>query len=278
MIIFAIVFFVNIKNLGNTANNIANVNKANIITPTNNAVTNESENLVVSEVIEEKEITNDSFIIRKLVMNSWNRQKAKIDSEYKLGEGGEYIYDDGYTIYCESTNIQNIIFNNNYKDNVLGELTVGTTNKKIKEALGEPSFENKSLSMIGYKTSTLYAFFYENEISIYPNKELKNSKLEDLIMQYMNKTYTKSRTNFVLEIRKECPDFVGYETDEGVTLYSINRQIEINLDDNGNINLHLYNGYEMTSTLEDVYEDNTNIAKDTRDFVELKEIERKAAK
>ena len=126
--------------------------------------------------------------------------------------------------------------------------------------------------MIGYRTPEIYAFFYKDEISIYPNKNINNKDFERLLFLYANKQYPGNRTNFIVEINKNYPDFISKIEENYIKLYSLNRQIEIKLYEDKDIEIIVYDGYKFGPYMQDYL----NIVKvEETNLIENKEVERK---
>lgn len=143
----------------------------------------------------------------------------------------------------------------------------------MKKNLGNPTFNIEN--GLGYKTTQGYVFFYNDEICVYPNKKISNDSLEDLILKYYKKEYTGNRTNFVMEIKDSFEDFVPTMKENNVVLTSITRQIVLELDDQKNIDIYLYNGYQSATDGMKELTENKEIEVLKDDFVVLKEMERK---
>lgn len=252
-----------IKKQNNNPLKLNNGNVATITTPKSKNPKDENK--------EESLIHIESIILKQLNNNSWDRIKANFSAEYRKDNQGTYFYDK-YTLYCNITYVNNIVFNSNYKDSIIGGIKVGTPIKDIQKILGEPTFESKELEMIGYRTPEIYAFFYKDEISIYPNKNINNKDFERLLFLYANKQYPGNRTNFIVEINKNYPDFISKIEENYIKLYSLNRQIEIKLYEDKDIEIIVYDGYKFGPYMQDYL----NIVKvEETNLIENKEVERK---
>ena len=150
IVVLIAVIFINVKNIKKVID-INTGEKVNLSVPVSDSK-EDSDSEEIDEVIPEIDIKTNSIKLKLLINNGWDRVKAKFSSGYIIDENGNYVHDDGFTLYCESTNVKNIIFNSKYEDEVIGGIKVGTSQKDIKNILGEPTFENKELNMIGYKT------------------------------------------------------------------------------------------------------------------------------
>lgn len=197
------------------------------------------------EKIIEEDLLVSALPIIKLNNNNWDRIKANF-SGFKLDEEGNVLFENkGYKFYCNGSFVNYIIFDETYKDEVVGHIKVGEDLKEIKKKLGKPTF--KLVNGLGYKTKEVYVFFYENEIVVYPNMKYSNYKLEELLNNYANKIYQNGRTHFLVELRNNYKDF-NIEMDENentVKVISTARQITANLDSIGNIEVEFYNNYKF---------------------------------
>lgn len=264
-----------ISTLSNLNSNQFSNDRANLVVDNTNNENNVEKQEDVQEIQEEQAHT-DSIVIRNLVNNDWSRIGYDFSGDYEKDENGNYVY-EGFTLYSnDGVNVRNVIFNQNYEDEVIANLYVGATYDEIVEAFGiEPTFENEELNFYGYKTTTVYAFFYEDEISIYPNSYFNNTEFENILFEYLSGFYDGDQTNFVVEIRNNFQDFSAELDDEDVVLTSENRQIQIRLNGNyAQTEVTIYNGYREGNSMEE-YKETYNITEEkTVDLVEQVEIER----
>ena len=236
----------------------------------NETIINETEEIV------EEDVYTDSIVIRNLINNNWSRLNTNFSNGYEKDENGNYVY-EGYTLCTEDgVNVRYIIFNQDYTDEVISDLRVGAGYDEIVEAFGvAPTFENEQLNLYGYKTKTVYAFFSDNEICIYPNTRFDNNDFEEILFEYLSGSFDGDQTNFVVYIRNNYSDFTAELQGEDVVLSSENRQIQIRL--NGNYEeteVIIYNGYTEESLMEENKENYNIVEEKTVDLVELIETER----
>lgn len=213
-----------------------------------------------------------SVELNKIISNSWSRNKLKIEQEPNEIDD-EWIYYDGYKLNYSDININYIIFTEDYKEAVLEEIEVGENFTEIKEKLGNPTYTNSN-KMIGYKTSDGYAFFYEDCIVLYPCIDYSNIKFEELVTSYYYGEYEGYRTNFVLDIKNDYKDFKSELTEDGVKLFSPSRGIELFLEDDGKMDITIYNNYNICSSISKLAETNRVDLKLDTDAIYLYEIER----
>lgn len=236
---------------------------------------NKKETKVNSEgEIEEERIAINSIPIINLNNHNWDRMNTKINSSYEVDENGNLVYSDGYTLYCNKRVVLNVVFNENYTENVIGGIKVGTDLKEVEKTLGTPTF--KGGKYIGYKTIEDYFFFTENEISVYPNLPIDNEDFEILVNDYYTKRRDIDRTDFLIEIRNNFEDFL-IDLDEEkdiVTISSTIRNVTVKLNNLGNIEPEFYSGYKYILDETTNYVNTKDYKKTEEDLVEIKEVER----
>lgn len=241
---------------------------------TSNSQRNEKERKVDNNVeIPEIDILVNALPIIKLNNNNWDRLKSQFLG-YEIDENGNLIFPDGYILYCNGLLVNNVIFDNTYTGEIIGNVKVGEDFKTIEKKLGTPTF--KSESYIGYKTKEDYVFFYDNEVSVYSNRSISNKDIEELFESYLNKTYGKERTYLLVDIRNNYPDFKIEidETTDVVTITSVLRQVVGRLDSLGNIELEFYNGYKIANESTKNYIKEKLYLTNDKDLVEIIENER----
>ena len=273
LLVFAIFLVVIVKDL---SSNQLSYEKANMVATQPETNTKNETIINETEEIVEEDVYTDSIVIRNLINNNWSRLNTNFSNGYEKDEDGNYVY-EGYTLCTEDgVNVRYIIFNQDYTDEVISDLRVGAGYDEIVEAFGvAPTFENEQLNLYGYKTKTVYAFFSDNEICIYPNTRFDNNDFEEILFEYLSGSFDGDQTNFVVYIRNNYSDFTAELQGEDVVLSSENRQIQIRL--NGNYEeteVIIYNGYTEESLMEENKENYNIVEEKTVDLVELIETER----
>ena len=273
LLVFAIFLVVVVKDL---SSNQLSYERANMVATQPETNTKNETIINETEEIVEEDVYTDSIVIRNLINNNWSRLNTNFSNGYEKDEDGNYVY-EGYTLCTEDgVNVRYIIFNQDYTDEVISDLRVGAGYDEIVEAFGvAPTFENEQLNLYGYKTKTVYAFFSDNEICIYPNTRFDNNDFEEILFEYLSGSFDGDQTNFVVYIRNNYSDFTAELQGEDVVLSSENRQIQIRL--NGNYEeteVIIYNGYTEESLMEENKENYNIVEEKTVDLVESIETER----
>lgn len=216
--------------------------------------------------------SRSSIKLNMVINNYWNRHNLDLEEEPKEIKQN-WIYYDGYKINYSDININYIIFDKDYEEEVISGIKVGEDFSKIKDILGKPLYEN-SKNMIGYKTSNGYVFFYEDYLVIYPLMDYSNLELEKNIINYYNQEYDGYRTNFILDIKDKFSDFQSEIIEDGVKLYSVSRGIDLYLYDDGTMEIEIYDNYSIGTDLRKLAEINKVKLNYDKDSVYLFEIQR----
>ena len=219
-----------------------------------------------------KIVSKDSKELNLISINGWKRDNLKIDREPQMMDSEWIDYGDFKENYSD-ININYIIYNENYKSEVVEGIKVGTSFTEIKNVLGEPHFSNSN-KMIGYKTDDLYAFFYDNIIVIYPNLNINNLFFEQKVLEYYNGNYNGYRTEFVVDILENYQDFKSEIIDNGIKLYSYNRGIDLYLYDDKTMSIVVYDNYNFSDILKTLAEAGKLKLNLDKDYISLYEEER----
>ncbi len=278
VVTFTISLMINIVGISQTVNNEPDTSgMVGLSIRKKNVNNNQKETKVDNDgKVVEEEILINSLPIIKLNNNSWDVSRANL-SGFERDENGNMVFPNGYVVYCNGKSVYNVIFDSSYTGEIIGNFTVGTDFEKIEEKLGVPTFKAKDY--IGYKTKEIYVFFYEDEVSVYPNRKFSNGKLEEFLTSYLEKTYTKGRTYFLADLRNNYEDFIVDidEENDVVTIKSIERQVVGKLNSLGNIEIEFYNGYEVSLEETETYIKQKVYKTNEEDLVEIVENERKSS-
>lgn len=277
IIAFVVSVGMNIVGMKQVINNKSNLSeKANFSLRQDgvNSLGNEKEKKVDNNgKIAEEDIFIKCIPIIKLNNVRWDRVKAQF-TEFELDGDGNAVFSDGYTLYCNGKYVINAVFNDTYTEELVDSIKIGDSFEKIEKTLGVPTFKSKDY--LGYKTKDTYVFFYENEVSFYPNIDFNNNDLEQLFLNYFEKTYGKERTYFLVDIRNNYEDFL-IDLDEKtniVTIKSIARQVIAKLDSIGNIEIEFYDGYNVSNETTQKYISKKIFETNEEDLIEIYENER----
>lgn len=227
-----------------------------------------------NKIIENQEIDSINNTVtyadfEKFDNNDWSVRAAGVEIISK--EDGVLNYEN-YDILTDNVFINTIILKPSFSKGIIEGIKVGDSFDTIKSKLGEPQFQNSN--MIGYKTKDEYIFFYKDQVAIYPNIKFSNSSLESLINDYIEGKYDQ-RKNFAFEVLHEYLDFKStIDENNTLNLVSVIRGIQIQITESNNIEINIYNNYDMTEKTKKFIRENIAESKINEDFIYINEINR----
>lgn len=135
-----------------------------------------------------KQYTNlniQSNILTELLRNNWVSKSVNFGSKESIYDKYDIYFDEGIEVKTISGKVFNIIFTSKYKDKIVNDITVNSTEDEIKSTLGNPTFENEATGGFGYKGEDIYIFFFNGEVSIYRvESDLDTNEFIELIKKY----------------------------------------------------------------------------------------------
>lgn len=183
-----------------------------------------------------------STILNELIEKDWVVKNINFGQKDSVYEKYDIYFDEGMEVRIISGKVYNIIFTNNYTENVINDIKVSDSEEKIKSILGTPKFESIGAGVFGYKDDNIYVFFYQGEISIYRvEKEYDTLQFISLIKEYNNSNDIKALGNDLTYLWTDYDEY-NYDADYVELIYSLKGvKMQFNIENpNGFI---LYNNY-----------------------------------
>ena len=153
-----------------------------------------------------------------------------------------YIYfDEGIEVRKINGRIFNVVFKENYENQVVNGFTVGQKSDIIISKLGSPTFKNSDSSIIGYKSDDIYVFFENDQISVYRNiSETGFDEFFELVDKFLDEKCTL--LEFMNELTYLWPDYEEYTyNSETVFLSYPNKGIDVKINYDDTDGIILYN-------------------------------------
>ena len=206
-----------------------------------------------------KELYINNFDITSNILNECiknNYKKINFGTKDSTFQQYDIYYDEGIYVRKIQNSIYNIIFTSKYKDEVIKGIYTQMNNEAIIEILGNPSFSDNDLNLIGYKGTDIYVFFYNGMISIYKLKtDIDIKEFLNLVDTYLTEK-EKNIQDFMNELTYLWPDYSEYEysTDYIFISYPLKAlEIKVNYDDTNGI--LVYNNIKDISLIQDYLDD-----------------------
>lgn len=183
------------------------------------------------ENVELTEFNIQSPELTQLINQNWN--KGAINTSNIQNEFDEYIYlNNGIAIRNVYKNVFNIVFRNDYKQDVLNGINTSTDLEEIVKKIGKPTFGSIEEGLIGYKGHEIYAFFSLGEISIYRVEKYENTEeLINILKKFEDDRNVKKFVSAITDIWKDY-DLYRYDTKYVNLIYSLKGiKVQFNVTD-----------------------------------------------
>lgn len=165
-------------------------------------------------------------------------------------------FDEGISVRIINSKINNMIFTDKYVGTVINGITPGMAFSNIKSILGNPTFEDKELEIIGYKGEHFYIFFNRNEISVYRTIETDADEFFRLVDEFLN-----DEIDFLEMMNKLTymwPDYSEYNyTSEKVFISYPQKGVDIKINYDNTTGIIIYNNFDKNITRIKTYMENT---------------------
>lgn len=208
------------------------------------------------EEIKETEFEVTSEVLQNCINNNWSTdiyfgERSSIFNEY-------YIYfNEGIKVRIINNKIYNVIFDKKYNKSVINNIIPGRDLHNIELNLGEATFKDEELNLIGYKGKNIYVFFTESEISVYRINNSDTDDFFDLVDSYINEKM--DFLEFMNELTYLWPDYSMYEySKESVFISYPLKGVEIKLNYEGMNGIIIYNNIKSSLSKVQRYLENTD--------------------
>ena len=234
-------------------------------------------NLAAQNNVEEIEIIVNSDELKNIVNNQWKTDNINLGSEESIYKGYNIYFDEGIETKVIQKKFFNIVFNKKYNKKIVNDLTTSSTQEQIIAKLGEPQF--KVGNLIGYKSNSMYIFFYNNQVSIYRNEEFDTEKIAQLIKTYNQDNNIVDFYNKVKEIWNDYDKYINSK--DGILLQYTLKGLSLEFNSSSRNGIIIYNNYKGKVcgdlTINDYSQDSEsfkNIHIENEDLVFKAEVER----
>ena len=212
-----------------------------------------ADNTVLKAMDEIQEVKRQYMPIRDHLLKKLAENNMMVTLELgtanSLGSEGKYSLFLDRTVKTRNYNgkTRNIIFYNNYPDELFDGIKVGTPINTIIEKYPDYAFRGKNY--VGYRTDDFYVFCYPEEVSVYAYSYSDNSKILNIIEEYSK---TKDLKKFANDIIKAYINYDYYEFDEEAQNLSIHYPavgLMIDIKGNDPKGIVVYNNFYITEHL-----------------------------
>lgn len=144
----------------------------------------------------------------QLINKDWI--KTALNLKLEEGDNGYSYTNNGIEVKNVYQKVFNIVFNQNYTNNVVNGINTKMTLDEIIEILGTPTFGSTKERLIGYRNEKVYVFFTGRDISVYRVEEYETDELINIIKEYKNE---EDIIKYISKITSMWPDYDEYNYD-----------------------------------------------------------------
>ncbi len=208
----------------------------------------------INNKIEDKKAVSNivSNELLNIINNNWVRRSSNLGQQTSSCDNYDIYWNNGYKVRTINNKIYNIIFTKNYTKEVLQGINTGMSQEEIINVLGEPNYKSiADVKVIGYKFEDIYAFFSDEEISIYRADDYDEEKNQEFakIMSLLNSD--GDYNNFLKQVTEIYPDYTSYTQEQNyINIKYPLRGFEINFGQYTNSGITIYNNYQGKITEE----------------------------
>ena len=200
---------------------------------------------------ENSKLTINSNLLKKAISSNWRANDVNFGSKESTFNNYDIYFEEGIKVRKVSNKIFNIVFNFKYTDELVNNIKVGTSIEDIKNRLGDPTYENTSINVIGYKNEDIYIFFTENEISVYRVDDIYNENFYKIVEKFVNAEVDFQ--GFLDELTTLWPEYDEYvNTEEYYMLIYTLKGIKVQVTPENKDGIHLYTNYLGFNKSEDL--------------------------
>lgn len=178
--------------------------------------------------------------LKQIISNNWSTNNVSLGTLESTYRNYDVYFDEGYQVRKVDGKVFNIVFTSKYSDSVVSNLKATSSKDEIKNALGEPQFENGDL--IGYKSNDIYVFFGKSQISVYRKEKYDKNEITPIIEKYKSNMDSKA---FIEELKSTWKDYdvFTYNQNSEKLQYTL-KGILVKFDSSSQKGLLVYNNYE----------------------------------
>lgn len=203
-------------------------------------------NNALKEIVEtkRKEVNINSSILSTLVSNAFASNNMSFGNKTSTVDEYDIYFNSGIKVRIIKETVFNIVFTNKYNSKVVNDISVGTSLNDVIAKCGEPDFGQKEDGLIGYAFNSMYAFFTDSEISIYPYINYKDDVRISNLIKYQSDDF-KDLVGLFTEAPYGGPIVDKYEyLVDGCECLDSLMGVELTYGIDKDDGIYIYNNYE----------------------------------
>lgn len=193
--------------------------------------------------------TITSNVLANIINANWDYNKSNLGKKESQVDNYDIYFSKGYRVRKIGKNIFNIVFTQNYNDELLDGLKPTSSKEEVERILGKPTYTSSGNEAIGYKCEYFYVFFTGKEASVYPADEYneENSRKFGNLVTELNKT--GDANTFLNKLTDLYPNYeTFYKQKNYVSLVYPLKGFEVILGAESKNGLHIYSNFKGNIT------------------------------
>lgn len=233
-------------------------------------------NLANTKIVEKSDLFINNVMLNNLVRKNMFMLNSEYSDKSRVDMGNDYYsYNDG-AMYAKllGGRVFNTVFTQKYDLEVAKNIQVGTSLSEIKDQVSNLGFGNVNDGYLGYRTEYFYAFFYNDEISVYSYTYDENEYFDKYLSDYC----ATGDLQKLYEDFNEWDSYFEKEYDPENGRFKITfptRGIDIDIYDNDSRGIKIYSNYYLTDAIKQLVKTNKITLEGKKDLIHITEMARR---
>lgn len=233
-------------------------------------------NLANTKIVEKSNLFINNVMLNNLVRKNMFMLNSEYSDKSRVDMGNDYYsYNDG-AMYAKllGGRVFNTVFTQKYDEEVAKNIKVGTSLSEINDQVSNLGFGSVNDGYLGYRTEDFYAFFYNDEISVYQYNYDENEYFDKYLSEYCS----TGNLQKLYEDFNEWDSYFEKEYDPESGRFKITfpaRGIDIDIYNNDSKGIKIYSNYYLTDTIKQLVKTNKITLEGKKDLIHITEIARR---
>lgn len=199
-----------------------------------------------------------------------------VTSEREELPNGYYYYPEEHIkAKLRGAKVVNLIYDKDFEDLITANVYVTTKLEDVVKRYPNPGFGSPSEGYLGYRSSSVYAFLYGDEVSIYPYNYKENEYFDEYLEEYCQ---SGDLDKLVSDFTTQWSNYFEFEYDQenqNLKLTFPSRGIAMDIHNNDSKGITIYNNYYLTDTVKKLIKDGKITLEPDKDLIFITEQNRR---
>lgn len=199
-----------------------------------------------------------------------------VTSEHEELPNGYYYYPKEHIkAKLGGAKVLNLLYDKDFEDSIVANVYVTTKLEDVIKRYPNPGFGSPREGYLGYRSSTVYAFLYEDEVSVYPYNYQENEYFDEYLTEYCQ---SGNLDKLVSDFTTRWSNYFEFEYDkenQNLKLTFPSRGIAMDIHNNDSKGITIYNNYYLTDTVKELIKNGKITLEADKDLVFITEQNRR---